>query len=80
MFLDLLALQFPQHNHCDIFAKKNNSNVPQQLPGEKCSVMEEVSLLAQMRICNNEAQVSNLSKLVPKLLGKNLKVVPGRVF
>ena len=57
VFLDLLALQFPNHNHCDVFVSKNNSDVPQKLPGEKCSIMEEVALLTQMRLCNNQAQV-----------------------
>ena len=32
--------------------------MPDKIPGEKCSVVEEVSLLTQMRLCNNEAQVS----------------------
>ena len=61
VFLDLLALQFPQHNHCDVFVKPNTTSssdaVPQKLPNEKCSIIEEVTLLTEIRFCNNEAQV-----------------------
>ena len=60
VFLDLLALQFPNHNHCNVFLQLNNSasEVPQKLPNERCSIVEEVSLLTEIRLCNNEAQVS----------------------
>ena len=60
VFLDLLALQFPNHNHCNVFLQLNNSvsEVPQKLPDERCSIVEEVSLLTEIRLCNNEAQVS----------------------
>ncbi len=61
VFLDLLALQFPKHNHCDIFSTRNDSVVPDKLPGERCSVLDEVALLTQMRQCNNEAQVQKSS-------------------
>ena len=58
VFLDLLALQFPNHNHCDVFSKnKNNTDVPLKLKDEKCSVVDEVSLLTEIRLCNNDAQV-----------------------
>ena len=58
VFLDLLAIQFPNHNSCDVFSKnKNNSDVPLKLPKEKCSIVDEVTLLTEIRVCNNEAQV-----------------------
>lgn len=57
VFLDLLALQYPNHNHCDIFKKNQTSNgIPEKLPGEKCTILEEVASLTQMRICNSQAQ------------------------
>ena len=59
VFLDLLALQYPNHNHCDIFKKNQTSDsIPEKLPGEKCTILEEVASLTQMRICNSQAQVS----------------------
>ena len=57
VFVDLLALQYPDQNHCDVFVKRKNSTTPEQLPGEKCSILEEVSLLTNMRVCNNKVQV-----------------------
>ena len=67
VFLDLLALQFPNHNHCNVFLQLNNSasEVPQKLPNERCSIVEEVSLLTEIRLCNNEAQVSYTIGLNP---------------
>ena len=68
VFLDLLALQFPNHNHCNVFLQLNNSasEVPQKLPNERCSIVEEVSLLTEIRLCNNEAQVSYTIGLNPQ--------------
>jgi len=64
VFLDLLSLQFPNHNHCDVFSKnKNNSDVPLKLPNEKCSVVDEVTLLTEIRVCNNEAQTNIVNRI-----------------
>ena len=69
VFLDLLALQFPNHNDCNVFLQLNRSGseVPQKLPNERCSIVEEVSLLTEIRLCNNEAQVSCTIGLNPFL-------------
>jgi len=63
VFMDLLALQFPKHNHCDVFVNRNDSKIPQKLTNEKCSVVEEVALLTQMRLCNNEAQSATVKSI-----------------
>jgi len=65
VFLDLLALQFPNHNHCNVFLQLNNSasEVPQKLPNERCSIVEEVSLLTEIRLCNNEAQTIVVNRI-----------------
>lgn len=63
VFLDLLALQFPNHNHCDVFLQFNGTLVPQKLPNERCSVVEEVSLLTEIRLCNNEAQTIVVNRI-----------------
>jgi len=64
VFLDLLALQFPNHNHCDVFSKnKNNTDVPLKLKDEKCSVVDEVSLLTEIRLCNNDAQTNVVNRI-----------------
>jgi len=64
VFLDLLAIQFPNHNSCDVFSKnKNNSDVPLKLPNEKCSVVDEVTLLTEIRVCNNEAQKDVVNRI-----------------
>jgi hypothetical protein len=57
VFLELLSLQYPDQNQCGVFNQKDDSKIIQKLPDEKCSIVDEVSLLTQMRICNNQAQV-----------------------
>ena len=58
VFIDLLALQHPDQNECDVFVqRKNNTGIINKLPDEKCSILEEVALLTHMTQCNTQAQV-----------------------
>ena len=58
VFIDLLALQHPDQNECDVFVQhKNNTGIANKLPDEKCSILEEVALLTHMTQCNTQAQV-----------------------
>jgi hypothetical protein len=60
--MELLALQYPGNNECNVFDKSENDNVdhPQQLAGEKCSINEEVELMVDMRTCSSSAQARKI--------------------
>ena len=68
---DVIWFDLPQ-NECDVFSNKDDPNLPQQLPDEKCSINEEVVLMQEMRTCSSEEQASlALLHGVPKVLTFN---------
>lgn len=64
VFVELLALQYPDENDCDVFLHQNDTDVPQQLKGEACSIDEEVVLITNLRICNNQQQTEVVNSIM----------------
>lgn len=60
VFLELLALDYPEHNHCDVFEGRNTSKVQVEAgrqPDELCSIDQEVALLKSLGSCATTEQV-----------------------
>ena len=65
VYLELLALDYPDHHFCQVFdgmksndTSKEYNRIPQQLPGELCTIDNEVALLKDLRNCTSSEQAS----------------------
>ena len=62
-------MDYPDHNHCGIFDGRNSSKAQiesTKMPGELCTIDEEVALLKNLGTCATDAQVRRASSYVLK--------------
>jgi len=71
VYLELLALDYPDHQFCQVFdgmksndTSKEYNRIPQQLPGELCTIDNEVALLKDLRNCTSSEQTDFMQTLL----------------